>query len=478
MNDTKARLPIRLVLEGKLKMHGAYASVGTEVKESADATILKDGQGRVLLSGTGLKGQLRGLMVRIMGESQANSLFGVQDSVSRIVVFDSSVAVEEEARHRVAIDRKRGTAAKGLLFDQEVAGPGTAFPIRIVIHGDRDTIDSDRKAFAWIKTLLEWGAVTPGGDSRRGAGHCVLTDASVSEYDKTDKSQLISWLAGQRAFPTNAVTFPAFFSDARRPLRIMAADLLLMFEDGVLVADKNRGEETDIAAYQMRDAKGRDRFVLPGGGVRGVLRRHMEQTWRLLGAENVCDPTEAGGWCSEIRKKDGARNDGGDLCPVCRLFGAIGWRAPLAISDFVEEGGRTCEQLIDHVAINRFTGGAEESKKFDESPVFRGKFRGRVLLENPDMTHLALLGHLGLMAHDGELWFGHSTHRGIGRITKLTVLRLRLLQSAPWDAKLPPPFDGAVPVIEQEGGRIQWSQWSQWMEKLEPVMGTLQEVDA
>lgn len=466
---TMASFPIRLVLEGNLRMLGAFASAGTEVKSDSDATILKDGEGRILLSGTGLKGQLRAVMSRVLGEKNVQELFGRQDSVSRLSVEDSSVRGNAAKRHRVSIRRDRGTAAAGLLFDQEVTGPGTRFPVRIVLRTNRDLLENDRLALSWIKTLLEFGAITPGGDSRRGLGHCVLEQGTCSEYDRAEEAQLSAWLAG---VPTSSRSM--LNASSLRPIkgtafRVMAVDLELEFEDGILVGGGEKSNvdgESDLLAYRMLAADGKERIVLPGGGLRGVLRQKVEQLWRLRNAKNVCDPTEEGGWCHASRRKDGAKDDGSDLCPVCQLFGAVGWRSPLSISDFVEVGDRVHEQIIDHVAINRFTGGAEESKKFDEQPVFHGRFFGRILLENPRLQQLAVLAHLGLSAHDGELWFGHSTHRGIGRLTKVSVQKLSLLQSDSWDDGVPAPFSQPVALVNQEKGSFNWNDW---LKTLQPV---------
>ncbi len=470
MNIAEASAPIRLVLEGTLRMRGAFASAGTEIRAGDDATLLRDGGGKVLLSGTGLKGALRSLMERT-GEASVESLFGKQDNASRIVIADAAFDTQGQKRHRVAINRKRGVAADGLLFDQEMTGPGAAFPVRVTVKSAQDTLEADRQALAWIKALLEWGAVTPGGDSRRGAGHCLLKHASVREYDKSAEEGLAGWLAGTDPNAETALAAPALPGGS---LRFLAVDLSLAFADGVLVGGGDKKDATsDLVPYTMTDAEGNERLVLPGGGIRGVLRQAGERLWRLRGAANVCDPSEAGGWCSAERKRTGGKTDGTDLCPVCALFGAVNWRAPLAISDFVKRGGlpdNPC--LVDHVAINRFHGGAEESKKFDETPVFTDGFAGRVMLENPTPKQLAVLAHLGLMARDGELWFGHSTHRGIGRLTGITVKRLSLLQASPWTAGVPAPFDEAAALISQSGAEIDWMKW---LAALEPAMTTLEE---
>ncbi len=472
MNITQAAHPIRMVLKGSLNMHGAFASAGTEVRSGDDATLLRDGGGKVLLSGTGLKGALRSLMERILDAASVESLFGKQDNASRIVIEDAALKAEGQKRHRVAINRKRGVAANGLLFDQEMTGPDTAFPARITVKSSPETLEADRKALAWIKALLEEGAVTPGGDSRRGAGHCRLGEAKFAEYNKCEEDGLAEWLAKRP--PTKEEKLPDLELTGGS-MRFLAVDLSLAFKDGVLVGGGDKKEESsDLVAYAMTDAKGNERLVLPGGGIRGILRQEVERLWRLRGAGNVCDPTEAGGWCSAARKRTGGRDDGADLCPVCALFGAVNWRAPLAISDFVQhKDGNRNDQLVDHVAINRFHGGAEESKKFDETPVFADGFEGRVVLENPTLKQLAVLAHLGLMAHDGELWFGHSTHRGIGRLTGVTVKRLGLLQAAPWTAGLPAPFDGNAALITRLGGEMDWKAW---LAALEPAMQQLEEV--
>ena len=444
---TTAPLPLRHIFTGQLVMSGGYTSAAADFQTEADTPILRDGQGRVLLAGTGLAGALRHRLSLLFPPSTIARVFGTADSASRLSIADAPAAASTptQVRNRVAIQRDRGAAAPGLLFDRETAGAGTAFTFRIVLEGDDATEKEDVQVLAWIKLLLETGAVTLGGDSRRGSGHLSLKDPALSKCNLSKTVELAGWLAGRMAASVNwpAADAPA----AGEPLRLIRLDLSLEFRDGILPSggrDTGKGE-SDIECARIKMSDGSERILLAGSGVRGVCRSRVEEILLAQG-KRVCDPTKEGGWCSDGRKTLAAV-DGKDLCPCCQLFGAIGWRSRLAFSDFIQCKGYGGEMLVDHVALDRIHGGVHGSNKFDEKPVFEAVFEGMVTLENPSREDFEALAWLAQEASDGRLWFGHSTHRGLGQLTGVYVAGLTVLDTRPDPRITPPslqPEDGAI----------------------------------
>lgn len=112
-------------------------------------------------------------------------------------------------------------------------------------------------------------------------------------------------------------------------------------------------------------------------------------------------------------------------CLVCRLFGNSMMRGRLTCTEAAPSAMLT-PKLFDHVAIDRFTGGAADVKKFDTRPVMpvissqtaqpQPAFTFKLQLERPELWMLGLLGHLLKDLNSGDLRIGHATRRGYGRV--------------------------------------------------------------
>jgi hypothetical protein len=79
------------------------------------------------------------------------------------------------------------------------------------------------------------------------------------------------------------------------------------------------------------------------------------------------------------------------------------------------------DKLFDHVAIDRFTGGAADAKKFDSRPLVPGPpdqplFSCRLHLERFEAWMLGLLGLVLKDLNDCDIRVGQATHRGYGLI--------------------------------------------------------------
>jgi CRISPR/Cas system CSM-associated protein Csm3 (group 7 of RAMP superfamily) len=214
----------------------------------------------------------------------------------------------------------------------------------------------------------------------------------------------------------------------------------------------------------MIDVKGR--LLLPASSFRGALRSQAEKILRtMLGNLACCYPDSSGlrAPCQPVYDQNEIKR----LCPVCQVFGATGWKSPIAITDFVtaepisqlteneatklgHATGKLCIQ--EFVAIDRFTGGgalgSENSneqndgtmsnpggKKFNATSVYRPMLSGKIKI---DLQCLQLasasgwaLGLLALTLRDlieGDVHFGFGAAKGYGS----TIAQVRLAELPPW----------------------------------------------
>ncbi len=196
---------------------------------------------------------------------------------------------------------------------------------------------------------------------------------------------------------------------------------------------------------------------LPGSSIRGCLRSHAERIVRTMIFERFKNNdhfkndrdgrfTLEAIWDLEKLKAKGkefkkaAFDDVYDkACMISKLFGfpAMGGRiycsdaVPIDVNKF-----KNRLKLLDHVAIDRFTGGAAHGKKFNSRPFFPF-YETSKFPENNDLPddsgdmcfkieiHDFKLWHFGLVSlllkdlHNGRISVGFGKNKGFGRVKLL-----------------------------------------------------------
>ncbi|MEO7021046.1 MAG: CRISPR-associated RAMP protein Csx7 [Ktedonobacteraceae bacterium] len=197
---------------------------------------------------------------------------------------------------------------------------------------------------------------------------------------------------------------------------------------------------------------GQQEVYLPGSSLKGVFRSHLEKVINSIKAQTACDPlSQLGSGGSQasaaIRKDDASklyRSSCGkyledkakslskgqnlpshqvyaDSCPTCRLFGSTSFIGRIAIDDaYLPDGAVGTSDLLEHrdgVAIDRLTGGASGSAKFDLNVVTAGTTFGTTIhLRNFEMWQLGMLFVLLQDLEDELIRIGSGRSRGLGKV--------------------------------------------------------------
>jgi CRISPR-associated RAMP protein (TIGR02581 family) len=192
---------------------------------------------------------------------------------------------------------------------------------------------------------------------------------------------------------------------------------------------------------------GRQEIFLPGSSLKGVFRSHVEKIVCSLKPRIICYPF-AGHEDREVdytqRKKDyldscgdrfnkEARRSDEDRrkleeqtdyvyqksCPTCRLFGSTGFIGRIAISDaYLADDAKGITELRDGVGIDRLTGGASHSAKFELEVVSSGvTFETDIHLRNFEIWQLGMLFVVLQDMADELIHFGSGRSRGLGQVT-------------------------------------------------------------
>ena len=204
------------------------------------------------------------------------------------------------------------------------------------------------------------------------------------------------------------ITSPWLVRDAQQSERLQKAK-----DDGQPV------EKRPPAATPCRDEKGRP--CIPAKEMRGILRARGEAICRTIG-EEVPAPAAIRPIGTELGQAEALSLVAGKDY-VSRLFGLSGWKAPFTVNRFTMEGASVPKEDLfqEFVAIDRFTGGAAESLKYNAEFARPCTLIGDIVLDHSRAIDGGIdrqaLGLIALVLRDlveGDLPVGAHSATGCG----------------------------------------------------------------
>lgn len=385
-----------------------------------------------------------------------------------------------EVRDHVGIRRDRGVAQKHIKFDREVAPRGLQFWFELQLgdpRGDEEQLLNE------VFELFSRRGGSIGGRTGTGLGEFTLELKRAETLDLGDLGVLVGFLksdedprktaaadphtltlpfVGAGGLPSGATGavqacalqrltwcridlrldvvpgWPLLVkSDVQRPMDVngQKRDVSRTAPDGTMVPEP---VDANFVRTQLPD--GTFVLTLPGSGLRGAFRSRAERIIRTMtdSLAAACDPT-----CRERKDTErepiescGLRHKGaddrGDVCLACQLFGCSEFGGHICIGEGAKVDGtfvHADEKLLDHVAIDRFTGGPVGSKKFTSRPLMRGSFTTYIALEDFKPWELGLVAYLLKDLHDADLRVGYGKAKGFGKV-KAVVTGFRIEAAA------------------------------------------------
>ncbi len=371
-----------------------------------------------------------------------------------------------------AIDRKTRTASNQKLFSREYVPAGEVFRFRI---GGENLTKEERDALVRIfKALVAKSssgsrreAATP--DSVSSEDSRQDTDAANSESIDSEtlihlgakkskdwgslalhleairyrnRDRLRDWLNDPKA-SGSGFTFPKSDPHSTDLLKANSQgsknssspnvagnrlhfDLTLEMETPWISRDpfnkKKKGKDHETHLGRL-DESGKP--FLPSSSFVGTLRSQAEKILRTLGRD-VAD----GPWEERPQGKAEPLENLKSRNPAALLFGFTGWKSPLRATRVIPKGEALGEKLQEFVAIDRFTGGAADEKKFQSKLADPCKATARLSvdlrrLEKVDSERESL-GLLALVLRDleeGDISLGAGSSKGQG-FCRMTDCRL------------------------------------------------------
>ncbi|GFP30734.1 hypothetical protein HKBW3S34_01653 [Candidatus Hakubella thermalkaliphila] len=178
---------------------------------------------------------------------------------------------------------------------------------------------------------------------------------------------------------------------------------------------------------------------LPGSALRGCIRSHVEKVLRTLIYErfkndDIC--LQAIWDLEKLKKKGKELSKERDFdtiyskaCIVSKLFGFTAMGGRIRLEDVYPTNPDKFKRglkLLDHVAIDRFTEGAAEGKKFNSRPFFpknplddSGDLEFRLELRDFELWHIGLVALVLKDLQLGKIRIGYGRTKGFGKVVLL-----------------------------------------------------------
>jgi CRISPR/Cas system CSM-associated protein Csm3 (group 7 of RAMP superfamily) len=383
------RFLARFVIEAKTPL-----AVGSGEKDiTTDALVATDVNGLPYIPGTAIAGVVRSMI----GEESAKTFFGYQvpnkkkDGKGSEIIFTEAKILNSRGEvvdglNIEAIDKdpllkeykelpirqharisEKGVTVKGGKFDEQVVFAGTRFCFELEMVSDGKNYSD----FEYVLSQINNKTFRIGSGTRCGFGEIEVVEMQRSKLDLSkpedldlylDKSSNLSedWNGWQRDENIEKETLSTDWVEYK---------LSLQPEDFFLFGSGFGDHEVDMTPVKARKVewsngcgKLSDKMVLiPATSVKGALSHRVAFHWNKLNGYYAGNPE------AKVGK---------DNFAVKTLFGSEGekdgegqFRGNVIFSDIIEK--RYVEdKILNHVAIDRFTGGAMEGALFSEKTTY------------------------------------------------------------------------------------------------------------
>ncbi len=414
----------------------------------ADAVCVTDANGLPAIPGSSLAGALRAAFRRAAGQEAEKSIFGYQENddgrgsrltVSWACIHDSKdVPVEGIAaperladavlakamcpavRDHVRISHKGASdSAERGKFDEQAVCAGHRFSFELELAGGPE----DATAWKTLLGLLSGGSLRLGGKTRRGFGAFKLVSLSLRDraFDLRKEADFSAYrkhpvsLKEKDSLPLTKLEGEAGRGGMLTVLLELTPRGFWMFGGGHDLpeskgdADMAPVRDCRIAWEGGKGAVEEDLILIPAASIKGALSHRVAFHYNAL----------TGRFCDKERPEDICGENNG---AVKALFGFVkdqsgGRRGRVLIDDILLKK-TVADQLVHHVGIDRYTGGARDQALFCERPLWGEKLGIAIHVSEPeDFKDDAVKKAFALALDDlaqGRLQLGAGSGRGEG----------------------------------------------------------------
>ncbi len=408
----------KVILTGKLKATSPISVGAGESVGGVDIPLTVDGLGRFFIPGTSIAGALRA-WVETRDRKTADAVFGTQDNASWLFVEDALVTLPEQAvpelRSGVGIDRKWGSAAPRFKYERQVLPVGTTIDMRIELDLGEDNKENHIELLKFLACGLISEKIQLGAGKTKGLGWVILKEQRIQVYDLTRPQQIFAWLNRENADTMEPVDCTGI------SMRTSDMDLTLSLAPkgtAIMVKGPVDGSDIDMLPQVGYAGNGRVYAVIPGSSIKGALRAHAERIVRTLKGEHAQGDLAKQLDVPLVKELFGSKDSAGWL-RIRDVYGSTG----IEPKRFLNEDFGNWGKAEDHVAIDRFTGGAVDGALYNLLRPPQDWSEMKMDLRLPDSvdekTAKAVKTLLLFLVRDlvsGMIPIGFGATRGLGKI--------------------------------------------------------------
>ena len=263
------------------------------------------------------------------------------------------------SRQHVKINEK-GAAKKNGLFDNEIVYAGCKFRFEIELIGN----ETDKEAWSSILIQLHQPNFRLGSGTRNGYGKLAIEKIETKIFDLTQNSDFYSYLMHDSSLNSQLVGFESDFNAKPNNSLInykleLKPDMFFMFSEGSGddKVDNKPVTEEKIVYNSDKTISFVNHTLVPGSSIKGAIAHRTAFHYNKL---------------LERWAETGSGKVGKDNEAVISLFGSeakdtTGHRGHVMIDDiYFNDLEVNSDKIFNHVAIDRFTGGAMDGALFSE----------------------------------------------------------------------------------------------------------------
>ncbi len=351
-----------------------------------DSLALKDHNGLPFIPGTSLAGVLRHSLEDFSLEKKVwKDIFGFQGqdnegqgsrliiSSAYLILNDGKVAEGIETsvppeilrkfdqlptRQHVRITHKGVAADKGL-FDNEVVYAGARFIFEIELKGS----EGDQKAWDKIIEEIKSPAFRIGQGTRNGYGNLKVLEIFAKKFDLKNEDNFNDYMNFNPSFNT-IIEFDLVETDTNKPdyeLQLKPDDFFIFSEGFGDDEVDNKPVTEEVMVYEKGQLAFKEKTLIPATSIKGTIAHRVAFHYNKL----------KGNYADKISEDSKNYIEEKNLA-VAALFGEK--------ADFIKNKGQHGILILDdlyydnidnskifnHVAIDRFTGGAIDGALFSE----------------------------------------------------------------------------------------------------------------
>ena len=344
-------------------------SIGGSGKSNA-LEIERDGRGNPVIRGSSIAGQLRAEVEMDSRFAESSDwYFGAplsqnsERGESRLVFFDTALNDRTEESMHNLICRHTGSVSevnKGL-FSVEKVAPGAKAGLFFCLNTLPEKKEEDEALLQYLAECLN-GGVLIGGNTNRGGGRCFLESDQIfwERFDLSNEEEAAAYL-------------DLLYADERKLSRTMqisrdthgnrfTVKVVFRIPEG---QDLLCSEGSDAFPVSCFNADGREYWKIPGSTLRGIFKGWMSRLAARDG-EKLSDDVET----YQVRGDRKADELPQNSDAIQNLFGSLGNKGRIHFSD--GNSSRPVDRRADvqkrtHVVIDRFTGGTNDGKLFQNA---------------------------------------------------------------------------------------------------------------